>query len=566
MSFALDVIVKPTLILMSVAALSMLLRRRSAAVRHAIWILAMASVILLPIAVFIVPQLDWSVLPVTSTSVTFISIQNAVSQTAQELLPAAGYSPKTVRLHPEFVWVLGITFLLLRLVLATTAVKRMTKTAVVIADDNWRKHLSELSEAFLIRRPVRLLLTDNQICPMTWGVRSHTILLPSSARLWSDERCRFVLAHELAHVKRNDGLLQLFVQIVCSVYWFNPLVWYAAHRIRIERERACDDRVLSLGAEAVDYADHLVQVVRGLRARRVLSFASVSMAQPSQLETRLISILDSGMRRRTLSKTGTILLCTFAGLLTITVAAIGIAAAVPLPPVFVSAAKFAPPALASAPMAKPETPAQRTRIGNGNVIPNSAVIPAQVLESSRPEYTQEGVEAHVEGIVTLEGHVDIKGTVSGLRVIKGLGYGLDQKAIDAVLGWKFRPALRQGAPVEAITQIEVDFRIPVWYRAVPTEEPAIRIGPGVMPPTVISRVEPQYTPEARAAKYRGTVVVAATIHKDGTLTVNEVLQELDYGLTANAIEALEQWKFKPGTRNGESVPVSLKIEVNFNLK
>ena len=560
MNFALDVIFKPTLILMSVAALSMLLRRRSAAVRHAVWILAMVSVILLPLAVLIVPQLEWSVLPDTSTSVMFLSIQNASSQAAQEIWPAATYSAKTARLHPEFVWGLVITFLLLRLVLATTAVKRMTKTAVVIADDNWRKHLSELSDAFLIRRPVRLLFSDKQICPMTWGVRNHTILLPSSARQWSDERCRLVLAHELAHVKRTDGLLQLFVQIVCSVYWFNPLVWYAAHRIRIERERACDDRVLSLGAEAVDYADHLVQVVRGLRTRRALSFASVSMAQPSQLESRLVSILDSGMRRRTLSKTGTILLCTFAGLLTITVAAIGIAAAVPLPPVFVSAVKFTPA------VAKPESTAQRTRIGNGNAIPNSAVIPPQVLEPSKPEYTQEGVEANIEGIVTLEGHVDIKGEVSRLRVIKGLGYGLDQKAIDAVLGWKFRPALRNGAPVEAITQIEVDFRIPAWYRAVSTEEPAVRIGPGVTPPTVISRVEPQYTPEARAAKYRGTVVVAATIHKDGTLTVNEVIQELDYGLTPNAIEALEQWKFKPGMRNGEPVPVSLKIEVNFNLK
>jgi len=113
----------------------------------------------------------------------------------------------------------------------------MTKTAVVIADDNWRKHLTELSDAFLIRRPVRLLFSDKQICPMTWGVRNHTILLPSSARQWSDERCRLVLAHELAHVKRNDGLLQIFIQIVCSVYWFNPLVWYAAHRIRSERER-----------------------------------------------------------------------------------------------------------------------------------------------------------------------------------------------------------------------------------------------------------------------------------------------------------------------------------------
>jgi len=397
---------------------------------------------------------------------------------------------------------------------------------------------------------------------MTWGVWNPKILLPSAAAQWSEERRRLVLAHELAHVKRSDGALQIFVQIVCSVYWFNPLVWNAARRVRIERERACDDRVLSLGAVASDYADHLVQVVRGLRAQRALSFASVSMAAPSQLESRLISILDAGARRRTLSKTGTALLCTVAALLTITIGAIGIAAAVPLPPVFVSAAKLPAPL-----PVKPEAAPQRTRIGNGNSVPNNAVIPPQVLESSKPEYTQEAVEGNVEGIVTLEGHVDIQGKVSGLRVIKGLGYGLDQKAIDAVLGWKFRPALRKGTPVEAITQIEVDFRIPPWFRPAPKDdEPAIRISPGVTPPTVIFRVEPQYTPEARAAKYRGTVVVAATIHKDGTLTVDKVLQELDYGLTPNAIEALEQWKFKPGTRNGEPVSVSLNIEVNFNLK
>jgi len=565
MNFTLDVIAKPTLILLMVAALSMLLRRCSAAVRYAVWILALGSAILLPIAVLLVPQFEWSVMPHASTSVMFLRIENvqdAVSRTPREMMPAATYLPRTLPIQPVFIWMIGIAFLLLRLIASTAAVRRMTNNTVTITDDHWRKLILELSEAFRIRRPVRLLFSDQHVSPMTWGVWNPPILLPSAAAQWSEERRRLVLAHELAHVKRGDGALQIFVQIVCSVYWFNPLVWYAARRVRIERERACDDRVLSLGAAAADYADHLVQVVRGLRAQRALSFASVSMAAPSQLESRLISILDAGARRRTLSKTGTVLLCTFASLLTVTIGAIGIAAAVPLPPVFVSATKFPAPLTV-----KPEAAPQRTRIGNGNSVPNNAVIPPQVLESSKPEYTQEGVEANVEGIVTLEGHVDIQGKVSGLRVIKGLGYGLDQKAIDAVLGWKFRPALRKGTPVEAITQIEVDFRIPPWFRPVPKDdEPAIRISPGVTPPTVIFRVEPQYTPEARAAKYRGTVVVAATIHKDGTLTVDKVLQELDYGLTPNAIEALEQWKFKPGTRNGEPVSVSLNIEVNFNLK
>jgi TonB family protein len=395
---------------------------------------------------------------------------------------------------------------------------------------------------------------------MTWGVLRHTILLPCTAREWSEERRRLVLAHELAHVKRNDGLMQVFVQIVCSIHWFNPLVWYAAHRIRIERERACDDQVLTLGTAATDYADHLVQIVRGLRSSRSLSFAAVSIAQPTQLETRLVSILDSRGRRRTLSKIGTALLGAVAGLLTVSIAAVGVTAAVPLPPVFVAAIKIAPPTPASKPASQPAVAPQRTRIGNGDPAANNAIVAPRIVESKPPIYTDEALKARIEGTVTLEAAVDVQGTIKILRVVKGLGYGLDERAIGAVLDWKFAPATRNGTPVEAITQVDVDFKLPA------TLNEAITLGPGVTPPTVISRVEPQYTDEARDARYQGTVVVSATIQKDGTLKVDKVLRELDYGLTEKAVEALQQWKFKPGMRNGEAVAVSLKIEVNFNLR
>jgi len=93
-----------------------------------------------------------------------------------------------------------------------------------------------------------------------------------------------------------------------------------------------------------------------------------------------------------------------------------------------------------------------------------------------------------------------------------------------------------------------------------------RVGGGVAPPTILSRVEPQYSEEARKARYQGTVVLEAIVRKDGTVDIQRVVRSLGFGLDENAIQALKQWRFRPGTKGGVAVDVSLNIEVNFNLR
>jgi len=93
-----------------------------------------------------------------------------------------------------------------------------------------------------------------------------------------------------------------------------------------------------------------------------------------------------------------------------------------------------------------------------------------------------------------------------------------------------------------------------------------RVGGGVTPPTVIQRIEPQYSEEARKARYQGTVVLEAIVRKDGTCDIIRVVRSLGFGLDENAMQALRQWRFRPGMRNGVPVDVSLNIEVNFNLR
>jgi TonB family protein len=82
-------------------------------------------------------------------------------------------------------------------------------------------------------------------------------------------------------------------------------------------------------------------------------------------------------------------------------------------------------------------------------------------------------------------------------------------------------------------------------------------------PTVIKRVEPVYTDEARAAKIEGTVVLEILIRTDGTVSVLRNIRGLGYGLDESARVAIEQWRFRPRTVNGKAVEATIVIEVNF---
>jgi hypothetical protein len=150
-----------------------------------------------------------------------------------------------------------------------------------------------------IARHVAVLQHQGSCMPMTWGLERPCILLPSEADDWPEDLLRTVMLHELAHIKRFDYLTQLIARLACALYWFNPLVWLAARRLRIERELACDDEVLRAGSRASDYAGHLLEMALSLRARPFL--ASVAMARRSQLSARLRAVLDAGRARGALT-------------------------------------------------------------------------------------------------------------------------------------------------------------------------------------------------------------------------------------------------------------------------
>jgi len=97
-------------------------------------------------------------------------------------------------------------------------------------------------------------------------------------------------------------------------------------------------------------------------------------------------------------------------------------------------------------------------------------------------------------------------------------------------------------------------------------EGTFQVGGGVSAPVVIRRIEPEYSEEARKARYQGTVMLQALVRKDGTVDVLNLVRSLGFGLDQNAIDALKQWRFRPAMMNGKPVDVRINVEVSFNLR
>jgi beta-lactamase regulating signal transducer with metallopeptidase domain len=289
------IVAKSTLLLGTAALAARALRRGSAAARHLVWCLALGGAMALPALALVVP--GWKP--------AFLAVLRPARE-AWETVPAAPALPSvSLPVALAVLWAGGAAVVLARLALALRAASRLARHAEVVDDPAWTGLLERLGQAMEVGRPVTLLRSAEAAMPLTWGALRPSILLPAEADAWPEERRRVVLLHELAHVARRDCLVQTLAMVCCAAYWFHPGAWWAARRMRAEREQACDDRVLAAGARASDYAGHLLDVARAYRAPACA--AAIAMAAPSQLEGRVRAVLEPRRDRRAVTrKTGAV--------------------------------------------------------------------------------------------------------------------------------------------------------------------------------------------------------------------------------------------------------------------
>ena len=325
MSLLLETAIKISLVTGLGLVAVMLLRRGSAALRH--WMLAAALLTALatPLLTRIAPS--WSLpVPVAGEARPGATRQPAAPGRASRVgvtttfladpatpLPPPAIDATSVLLA---IWLVGVAINLGGLLLGFWRLHRVATRAAVVHDGPWVERARTLAALFALRRPVRLLQSDHPALLVTWGFFAPKVMLPADASSWADDRIHVVLAHELAHVRRSDWIVQIASELLRIVYWFNPLMWLASARLRLESERACDDAVVNLGVSGRDYAMHLLEVARQFGGTRHAAFPAVAIApRPSTLERRVSAMLNTRLSRGPVS--GPARLATLAALLAV---------------------------------------------------------------------------------------------------------------------------------------------------------------------------------------------------------------------------------------------------------
>ena len=300
---------KVSLVVLAGLGVAALLRRRSAAARH--WVIAasLLCALALPVLELVVPA--WGVSFSRSAGAARVGVSESFAVPSDAGAEAAGVAPEPARPAAPVVaaggatisqlvapaWLLGVGLGLFVLIVGLTRLTWLAARARPVASGRWTRLADEIGRELSLGRPVQLLESDHPSLLVTWGLFVPKVILPRSAQSWTDERAAIVLRHELAHIRRGDWVIQIAGEILRTAYWFNPLVWIACARLRQESEQACDDEVLSSGVDGPDYATHLVELARLLKAEAAPRLPAPAVARSSSLERRIRAMLDARLTR-----------------------------------------------------------------------------------------------------------------------------------------------------------------------------------------------------------------------------------------------------------------------------
>lgn len=289
----LELIARTTAVLLATSMLAASLRRAAPSTRHLAWHIALVLVVLAPFLTPLAPSITVPGVPgvpeVPKAMLEAAPLASAVAAAEPGVFGTGGN--QTFGMIGTFGTLAVLGWFALCWLLSGVSVWRGSKPAPEL----WLSEARMLANRMGLRKRVDVRRTLHEGSPHVAGFFTSVVMMPPSAASWTVEARQAALVHELTHIKRGDRRTQAIAQLACAIYWFNPLVWHAAASLARERERACDDEVLRFGAKPSAYATLLLDLARH-PASAWTPATALSMARPSAIEGRLLSILADAVR------------------------------------------------------------------------------------------------------------------------------------------------------------------------------------------------------------------------------------------------------------------------------
>jgi TonB family protein len=309
------------IVLAALAGVLIACLRKRAAAQHVVWTVVVVGMMFLPVLRPMVPAAH---LPISQPSVL-----GSVSDAPEPQLapindvaaPAGAANPPSRaavvglswRTYVVMVYLTGLLLFAIRLSLGFLMTRSLLRRARPIREDLWRHHnlIADTGVDVDIQESQRVLV------PVTLGLRTMRVILPTGWRAWPEEKITVVLAHELAHVRRRDPLLAFLAALNKCVFWFHPLAWWLERRLAVLAEQAADDAGVAAASDAESYARLVLEVATGMKEQnRRLVWHGAAMDGPL-LAQRIRRIIDPRTQKyvKRIGKPARVGLLTSAGLL-----------------------------------------------------------------------------------------------------------------------------------------------------------------------------------------------------------------------------------------------------------
>jgi TonB family protein len=553
---------------------------RSATARHSLWLLAMLVIAVLPIANALTTSMQLAP-PVVAPIAEIAQLPTLAVQAIPAVPETTTVSTRDVLIPVVFaLWVVGVVVSGLRSI----------RTRL-----RWRRIVASASRIEHTDLSIPVGYSTAIDVPVLVGVFRPMILLPADIEQWTNaEERRAALSHELAHLERRDHWLSVGQAILGAIFFFHPGVRYALRQLIVERELACDERVLAAGASRSSYAEIILKVAeRTIPGRQ--SDCPAMHTSGEILERRIDMILThqpSKVNRRKLPALARAAM--IFGFATLLLPQAGVTAELPLAPSEIRLAGLQPffeemsegmslmakvisrepepqptpaePAV-QAPVPAPTAPQVALGTVSGTVSDQSgAVVPGVTVTLTGP--------AGLKTVITNEiGRYMFPEVPAGQHTLQTRlpGFMTATRTISVSAGSTSVQDL--GLRIANVsTTVEISVRRDSAIQAPPqpaAPAPPIRVGGNVVQANLLSAAKPVYPPAVRAAGIQDYVMLKGIIGTNGLVLSlqpdNSRPTPPHPDLVRAAMDAVQQWRYRPASLNGVPVEIETTITLNFSL-